>query len=103
MVFRCYRGRRNPPNETGCHTYSNDGGKTWTVSTDPVYTTTATMDNGTIVDYNYRERPEILFDDNGVPQHLLTGVETGLKGNDYPNCASVSISTTVLSNPSVEN
>jgi hypothetical protein len=116
MIFHCYRGTRNPPNLTGCHAYSGNGGVSWSVSPNPVYTTTVPMANGTTVNFNYRERPEILFDPGSstaaetefggntggsirtnprIPRFLLTGVETGIKSNDYPNCASISIATVI--------
>ena len=96
MIYHCYRGARNPPNETGCHAYSADGGAKWTVSPYPVYNTTVPMQNGATQNFDYRERPEILFNKDGTPQFLLTGVETGLKDNDYPNCSSASIVTPIL-------
>ena len=96
MIYHCYRGTRTPPNETGCHAYSADGGAKWAVSPYPVYNTTALMAAGATIDFNYRERPEILFSTDGTPQFLLTGVETGLKDNDYPNCSSMSIATSIF-------
>eukprot|EP01062_Namystynia_karyoxenos_P053385 TRINITY_DN4321_c0_g1_i1.p2 TRINITY_DN4321_c0_g1~~TRINITY_DN4321_c0_g1_i1.p2 ORF type:complete len:412 (+),score=119.94 TRINITY_DN4321_c0_g1_i1:105-1238(+) len=89
MVYHCYRG-----NVSGCHSYSPDG-LNWTVSPNAAYTMQVTWTNGTTREYDYRERPEILFE-GGAPRHLLTGVEWGNKGADFPHCASFSIITEVL-------
>jgi len=89
LVFHCYRG-----NITGCHSFSPDGVH-WTVSNETTYDTTVTYHNGTTHNYQYRERPELLFRPDGSPYALMTGVEWGDKSNDPPNCDSYSIVTDI--------
>ena len=90
MVFHYYRGL-----DTGCHAFSWDG-VVWQVSDAPVYNTTLRFGNGTTHTYQYRERPEILFDDQGAPEFLLTGVEWGDKSADRGGCGSFSVATRII-------
>ena len=60
-----------------------------------VYDTRITFENGTTHNFQYRERPELLFDDAGRPKHLLTGVEWGRKDADPTGCASFSVVTDI--------
>ena len=90
LVYHCYRGV-----DTGCHSFSRSLAGPWTVSPDPVYNTTLTFTNGTQHTFQYRERPEMVFD-SAVPTHLFTGVEWGKKNADYGGCASYSVLSEIL-------
>jgi hypothetical protein len=96
--FNCTCPYGDPKMYPGAHTYSPDA-RQWYTSPYPLYTTSITWANGTKVALNYRERPELLFDDEGHPAWLLTGAEVGYKYR-YPvkggPCQSVSIITQIL-------
>ena len=89
LVYHCYRGVN-----TGCHSFARSLEGPWTVSDTPVYNTTIVFANGTRHDFQYRERPELVFD-GAVPTHLFTGVEWGRKNADYGGCASYSMLTEI--------
>eukprot|EP01065_Artemidia_motanka_P026832 TRINITY_DN32069_c0_g1_i1.p1 TRINITY_DN32069_c0_g1~~TRINITY_DN32069_c0_g1_i1.p1 ORF type:complete len:375 (+),score=113.86 TRINITY_DN32069_c0_g1_i1:52-1125(+) len=89
LVYHCYRG-----DVSGCHSYSPDA-VTWTVSPNAAYTKQVAWRNGTTRMYDYRERPEIVFD-GSAPVRLVTGVEWGNKRDDYPNCDSFTVATEIL-------
>lgn len=90
----------DPRMASGAHAFSKDG-ITWLTSPYALYNNTIQFANGTVRDFNYRERPEVLMDGNGNPKWLVTGVEWGLKCS-YPSCdprkscQSVSIITEIL-------
>lgn len=96
--FNCTCPYGDPKMLPGAHLYSKDA-KNWFTSPLPPYTTSITWENGTKVDLNYRERPELILDDAGNPTWLITGAEVGLKYR-YPEkggpCQSVSIITQIL-------
>ena len=75
MIFHCYRDLN-----TGCHSYSEDG-VTWHISETPVYNKPLEFANGTVHTFQYREWPELLFDREGAPEFLLSGVGWGNKAS----------------------
>merc|ERR1712216_116039 len=58
----------------GGHAASADGGATWHYSGEAAYNTTVACEDGSVVTYSRRERPEMLLDEFGEPTHLITGV-----------------------------
>ena len=56
------------------------------------YSTNVTWDNGEITKFYRRERPEIMFDDNGKPLYFYTAVEE----EKYPNETSFAYSYSVV-------
>jgi hypothetical protein len=58
----------------GLHAWSHDG-LNWTLAKpDAAYGYTVQWDDGTNTTFAERERPVLLFDDNGKPTHLINGV-----------------------------
>lgn len=70
---------------SGAHAFSRDGGVTWRTSEYPLYNNSIIWANGSSVTMNYRERPEVITDENGVPIYLVTGIEWGTKCA-FPTC-----------------
>ena len=69
----------------GGHAYSADG-KDWTLHNTPAYTTTITTANGVGHPFARRERPHLLFGDDGVtPQMLFTSLTNWSVGHKPPN------------------
>jgi hypothetical protein len=58
-------------NEYGCHAFSADG-YSWYLSPGYVYNSTISYVGGKVKHVSRRERPVIVFDDEGNPTHLLT-------------------------------
>ena len=59
------------PGWAGGHAYSRDG-LVWSAWT-RCYNTSVLLTNGQVVETNRRERPKLLFDDEGYPTHLYNG------------------------------
>ena len=69
----------------GGHAYSSDG-KDWTLHNTPAYTTTITTADGVGHPFARRERPHLLFGDDGVtPQMLFTSLTNWSVGHKPPN------------------
>jgi hypothetical protein len=58
----------------GGHAYSRDG-VAWTFSSTPPYGNVVNFTDGTSVAMQRRERPHLVFDENGLITHLSTGVQ----------------------------
>eukprot|EP01079_Euglenida_sp_SAG-EU17-18_P006966 gene6966-6623_t len=61
----------DPP--VGSHAYSRDG-RSWTMSESVTYNTTVFYKDGSNDTYHRRERPHLIFDDQGQPAYLTNGV-----------------------------
>ena len=68
-------------NDHGCgaHIFSPDGYE-WTVSRTPVYDVNVLLANGTKATLQTRQRPQILFTEQGKPQVLTNGAS--FEGNN---------------------
>jgi len=90
----------DPRMASGAHMFSKDG-VTWQTSAYAFYNNSVTWANGSSVVLNYRERPEVLTDEDGNPVYLVTGAEWGHKCQ-YPTCSlgqscqSISMITEIL-------
>eukprot|EP00038_Savillea_parva_P010427 m.190192 g.190192 ORF g.190192 m.190192 type:complete len:209 (+) comp17987_c0_seq1:312-938(+) len=58
----------------GRYAYSIDG-RVWKYSSVPPFTGTVKWINGSLSEFDRRERPFLLFDEKGRPTHLYTGVQ----------------------------
>jgi hypothetical protein len=80
---------------TGGHLFSADG-RSWTPSSEAVYDVTMNYANGTSKMVDHRERPTLITAADGTPQWLITGVEMGAKGANFPSCFSETAITQIL-------
>ena len=76
----CHHAQPDPFHNTtdaaGVHAFSPDGGRTWSKPV-PAYGYHAELTNGSALDFVRRERPWLVFDQDGssgAPTHLLNGV-----------------------------
>ena len=77
--------RRHAHPNCGGHAYSADG-KDWTLHNTPAYTTTITTAAGVGHPFARRERPHLLFGDDGVtPRMLFTSLTYWSVGHKPPN------------------
>ena len=58
------------------HAFSSDG-VSWTLSSVNAFCNKVLLINGTTVPLARRERPKLIFDDTGVPTHLLSSAAWG--------------------------
>lgn len=63
-----------PCRDVGCHAFSADG-YTWYLATSDPYTTTIDFADGSSRTYARRERPHVVFNQNGDPAFLSNGVQ----------------------------
>ena len=67
--------KAGPGNACGIHLFADKPRGPWTPSLTPVYTgTSGTFTNGTAVHFKTRQRPQIIFDEDGTtPKYMLNG------------------------------
>ena len=66
--------------DVGAHAFSSNGLE-WTYSKEVAYTTTVKWSDGETEILNRRERPILVFDENGVPIMMTNGAQGSKEGN----------------------
>lgn len=84
----------------GRHAFSRTG-KTWTFNNQTeslTFNTTVQFDDGSVVVFGRRERPQLHFNEHGVPTHLVNGVQEQGSSMSYTFIQPVHVSSEKPSN-----